>query len=291
MISFDAPMIARRRVRLALREAREAAQLTQQQVADEMEWSLSKVIRIESGEVSIAPNDLMPLLDYFGVDDGPHVKAMLADARRARSRRRGVWYQEPDLRGHVTEAFRRLIDYEATATTIHCYSIYFMPVPIRTPGYADAVAHLHDGEIAPEEIQARSAAAQHRRRALLEENSDASLDILLDESVLRRPIGGRAIFRDQLRELLRLTVQDRIHLRMIPFSLEAPVTNNGSFDLVSVPGDGTILYRENGLADELIEEPRTVARHLDRFTRVWADALDQTATTRFIRERLARLTP
>lgn len=63
------PAVARRRVRLALREAREAAVHTQSEVAEEMEWSLSKVIRIENGDVSITPNDLRPLLAFLEVRD------------------------------------------------------------------------------------------------------------------------------------------------------------------------------------------------------------------------------
>ena len=62
MTSPESPAGARRRVRLAVREAREARGLTQGQVAEAMEWSQSKVIRIESGEVTISPNDLRPLL-------------------------------------------------------------------------------------------------------------------------------------------------------------------------------------------------------------------------------------
>jgi transcriptional regulator with XRE-family HTH domain len=71
----DSPSAARRRVRIAIREAREAASLTQTQVAQAMEWSLSKVNRIESGDVSVSANDLRPLLGYLkigGRPDGTH---------------------------------------------------------------------------------------------------------------------------------------------------------------------------------------------------------------------------
>jgi transcriptional regulator with XRE-family HTH domain len=291
MVAVDPPMVARRRVRLALRVARVAAQLTQQQVADEMEWSLSKVIRIEKGEVSIAPNDLRPLLDYFGVDDGPHVKAMLDDARVARARRRGAWYQQPEFRPYVTESFRRLVDYEAKAAEVRFYSIYFMPEPLQTPEYAIAVSHLRDDEFSASQIRARVEATRRRRQALLARTRSVRLLVLLDESVLRRPIGGKTIFTAQLKELERLAAQRGVRIRMIPFSLDAPVTNNGSFDLVSLGDDdgGTVLYHENGMADDLIENGSTTARHLSRFDRVWRDATDERATTTFIRERISRL--
>jgi transcriptional regulator with XRE-family HTH domain len=297
MVVVDTPMVARRRVRLALREAREAARLTQQQVADQMEWSLSKVIRIEKGEVSIAPNDLLPLLDYFGVDDGAHIETMLADARVARSRRRGAWYQEPEFRPYVTESFRRLVDYEAKAAEVRFYSIYFMPGPLQTPEYATAVSRLRDGEFTPSQIRAQIEATRRRRQTLLARSRSVRVLVLLDESVLRRTIGGKTIFTAQLRELERLVAQRRLQLKMIPFSLEAPVTNNGSFDLVTLSsrpsedeGPGTVLYRENGMSDELIEKDATTARHLHRFDMVWREATDEVTTIRFIRERISRLT-
>src|SRR5690242_4177194 len=59
------PAVERRRVGLALRRARATNGLTQHEVAEEMEWSLPKVIRIENGEVAIAPNELRVLLDSY----------------------------------------------------------------------------------------------------------------------------------------------------------------------------------------------------------------------------------
>jgi len=293
MVAIEPPMIARRRVRLALREAREAAHLTQQQVADEMEWSLSKVIRIENGEVSIAPNDLRPLLGYFGIDDGEHITEMLEDAKVARSRQRDVWYQKPAYRQHVTESLRRLVDYETEAVEMRFYSIYFLPGPLQTAEYAAAVSHLWDDELSTSQIQVRVETARRRRQTMLSRTGSLRLLVLLDESVLRRPIGGTAIFASQLRELERLAMQDYAAIRMIPFSLDAPVTNNGSFDLLSLSDDdrggGMVLYRENGLADELIEDDQTTSRHRYRFDRVWRQAADEKHTMEFIGRRIAGL--
>src|SRR3982751_2186993 len=61
------PMLARRRLRQALRRARETAGLTQEHVAGEMEWSLSKVIRIEAGIVGVAANDLKALFRLYNI--------------------------------------------------------------------------------------------------------------------------------------------------------------------------------------------------------------------------------
>src|SRR4051794_27989546 len=102
MTSPESPAGARRRVRPAGREAREAKGLTQGHVAEAMEWSQSKVIRIESGEVTISPNDLRPLLAYLDIVDKATVERLVRDSRSARQRR--MWWDEPQVREHLTEA-------------------------------------------------------------------------------------------------------------------------------------------------------------------------------------------
>jgi hypothetical protein len=137
-------------------------------------------------------------------------------------------------------------------------------------------------------MRARVEATRRRRQALLARGWSVRIFLLLDESVLRRPIGGRAIFTAQLKELERLTTLG-LRIRMIPLSMDVPVTNNGSFDLVSLGGEhdgGTVLYRENGMADDLIENSDSTERHLARFDMVWRDEAD---TMAFIRQRISRL--
>src|SRR3954449_10628508 len=104
MAAGDSPMIARRRIRLTVREAREAKGLTQSDVAEAMEWSLSKVIRIEGGEVSISPNDLRPLLGFLQIRDRGVVDGLIADAKAARVRQKRFWWQEERFKDHLTPA-------------------------------------------------------------------------------------------------------------------------------------------------------------------------------------------
>jgi hypothetical protein len=98
---------------------------------------------------------------------------------------------------------RRLVDYETKAAEMRFYSIYFMPGPLQTPEYASAVSHLWADEISESQIQVRIETARRRRQALPDRPS-TRLYVLLDESVLRRPLGGAAIFVNQLRELERV---------------------------------------------------------------------------------------
>ncbi len=279
----DSPTVARRRVRLALREAREKADLTQMQVAEEMEWSLSKVIRIENGDVSISPNDLKPLLTYLGIRDKTHIAAMVADARIARTRQRQAWFQSTEFRENLTDSLRKLIEYEHEATQIRSYAIYYLPGPLQTLEYAKALMTRFEDELLPEQIEHRIKARKLRREALLRraESREVRFLVMLDESVLRRTIGGPAIFTAQLRELRELIAKGTITVRMVPFSIDAAVTNNASFDLLTL-GEGEVLYRETGLGDEMIEDRDTTAKHSARYAKVWDEVADEATTLAFI---------
>src|SRR3954454_25012159 len=146
MAEGDSPTVARRRVRLVLRAAREAADYTRLDVAERMEWSLSKVIRIENGDVTIAPNDLRPLLSFYGIKERNTVSDLLTSARIARARQRQAWYQAQEFRDHLSDATRRHIEYEAEAVAVRSYSIYYLPGYLQTEEYATALTGTFDEE-------------------------------------------------------------------------------------------------------------------------------------------------
>ncbi|BCY05218.1 helix-turn-helix transcriptional regulator [Actinoplanes sp. L3-i22] len=279
----DSPTVARRRVRLALREARERADLTQAQVAEEMEWSLSKVIRIENGDVSISQNDLRPLLGMLGIRDKEQVNALIADTRIARTRQRKLWFQNPEFRENLTDATRKLIEYEHEASQIRSYSVYYVPGPLQTSEYAKALMTRFEDELTADQIDRRIEARRLRRESLLEraEAGHVRILVMLDESVLRRTIGGTTVYVDQLRELRRLITTGTITMRMVPFAMDASVTNNASFDLL-VLGEGEVLYRETGLGDEMIEDRDATAKHGARYDKVWSEVADEERTLAFI---------
>jgi transcriptional regulator with XRE-family HTH domain len=295
MAEVVSPTVARRRVRLALREAREAANLTQLEVAEEMEWSLSKVIRIENGDVSISPNDLRPLLSFLKVKDREQINALIADAKIARTRGHVLWWQDPAFRD-ISDPLRRYIEYEAVAVAIRSFYIRYIPGPLQLPEYANALTGPFADEMPQplrhDLIDALIEARRLRREALLARLSSMEYFTVLDQAVFMRSTGGPKVFSDQLRELRRLATEGLIRIRMLPFALDTPIANNASFDLLSLGGTGggnEVLYRENGMADEIIEDRASTARHLDRFNQLWEVATDEADTIAFIGQRITEL--
>lgn len=287
----DSPTVARRRVRLALREAREAAGCTQQQLAEKMEWSLSKVIRIENGDVSISPTDLRPMLNFLGIKDQKTVSALVADARTARTRQRRAWHQQPEFREQLPYGMRLLIEYEADALVARYYSALFLPDLLQTDTYA---ARLSEAEAHQRFAQWRRAvpqALEFRRQALLSRQPPADIRVLLDESVLRRTVGGADIMADQLRQLRRWATDRVLRIRMYPFSVDAVVIDYPAFDLVSLGADDrqTVLYPENCAADEINEDAGTTSHYRDRFDQMWNTAVPEEGSLDFIQNRIEYL--
>jgi transcriptional regulator with XRE-family HTH domain len=254
MASGDQPAVARRRVRIALREAREEKGLTQGQVADAMEWSLSKVMRIESGEVTIALNDLRFLLGYLEITDRSRVEGLLQDAKT--SRRRQMWWDEPRLR------------------------------ELQTPAYAEAILGRFRDELSEDDIKVRLEVRLRRRNDLLARKPRPDILLLLDESVLHRSLGGKQVMEEQLSDLLRLAREKRVLPRVVPFTLDAPIPMLGSYDLLDLGGGGGVMYRESSTVDEIVEDTAKIQPHREIFEQLWAAAHDEATSVRLIEERV-----
>ena len=286
------PTVARRHLRLALREAREAADLTQLEVAEQMEWSLSKVIRIENGDVRISPNDLRPMLTLLNVKDRATVAELLAFAKIARTRQRAAWYHAPEMRVHLTEALTRLIEFEAEAVEIRYHQVWFMPGPLQTPEYAHANLAIYHDDIPEPTRHYRALARERRRETVLARLGSLQIYALLDESVFLRPLGGPAVFADQLKSVYDLAVAGKIKVRMIPFASYSAVTNNATFDLLTLqagnPGSD-VLYHETGLGDEIVEGGTSTKKHHERFDKIWNVAATEEDTINFMHGRIKEL--
>jgi len=287
MVTGDSPAGARRRVRLAIRDARDAMGYTQAQVAEEMEWSLSKVMRIESGEVTITPNDLRPLLGYLGVGDRAVVDDLVQDART--SRRRAQWWDDPKFREHLTPAMRLVLQYEAEATEFRHYHQNIVPGVLQSAEYARALLSRYD-ELPETTIEARVDARVRRGSQLVARLGQVVFLLLLDEAVLRRQVDPK-IVGAELAGLLQLVRRGLITFRILHFGAAVPPPLYGSFELLTLPGDGTnnVLYRESYLMDEVIEDQASLIRHRGIFEELWAGALDEESSIAMLAETVDTL--
>ena len=151
MDATPGPLVQRRRLRTELRRARAEADLTQDQVADAMDWSLSKIIRIETGAVGISTNDLRALLSLYKIHGPDRVHELV---ELARASRQPSWLSK--YRGDISPQYLQYIEYEQAASVLRTYEPLLIPGLLQTEEYAAAIMReLADPDRPAETIQNR----------------------------------------------------------------------------------------------------------------------------------------
>lgn len=293
----EPPIVARRRVRMALREARNAQNLSQAEVAAAMEWSTAKIMRIETGEVTVTPNDLRALLTYLRIEDHDQVETLVRHAKASRSRRQW-WWNEPEYHGLLKEPTLQLIQYETKATAISHFAAMFIPGPLQTKAYARAILARWRGHLPSKYLDALLEVRMRRRRQFLAQEHPPLLRLLLDESLLYRQIGGQQTLAEQLDDLLDVAKSRGAQIRVMPYTLEVPIANAASYDILHLGPLGdtggersldAIVYREHYKDDQVIEEAAEVASHIEIFDSCWNASPDETTSTEILRTRVRQL--
>jgi transcriptional regulator with XRE-family HTH domain len=287
MSTGEPPAVARRRVRLALRAAREASGFTQGHVAEALDWSLSKVNRIEKGDVTVSRTDLLALLEMYGVTDQGLINDLVQAART--SRQRG-WWDDPHYREHLTPAMLQLLQFESEASAVRHFHPTLVPGLLQTPAYAQFVMDFWQSDMSDGDRQARYQARMRRREQALGRPGSPDYFVILDESVLYRELGGASVMIDQLRQILRYMRDPNVHIRVATFAEVAPIALLGPFTIFDLGDEeNAVLYREGIFVDEIVSSPAVTRRHRDHFEHMWAKSLDEDATERLVESKVANL--
>jgi transcriptional regulator with XRE-family HTH domain len=287
MVSGESPAVARRRVRLALRAAREEKGFTQGHVAEVLDWSLSKVNRIEKGDVTVSRTDLLAMLELYGVSDQQRTDDLVQAART--SRQRG-WWDEPQYREHLTPAMLQLFQFEGEATAIRVFQTTMIPGVLQTREYATHVMSVWAHDLPQPDRAARLEMRLRRRDHVFNRPDVPHYLLILDESVLHRELGGAKVMAAQLRELSSLTRMTHITVRVVPFAESAPIALLGPFTILDLGDEeNAVLYRESHLLDEVVHTRSHVHRHRVIFEQLWHVAFTEEESARLIEARAATM--
>lgn len=237
--SSQSPIVQRRRLRSELRAERDRVGLTQEQVANEMDWSLSKVIRIEKGDVGISTNDLRALLQLYDVTDKDRVSALVGLARSGRQR---SWWHA--YRDQLAPTFVKLIGYEAEAYRIVSVSGLLIPGLLQTQEYASALVDKSNPTAYEEdEVEFFTKIRMRRQSELFNRQPPPHITAILDEGALRRMVGSRDITVRQLDHLAEMAARPEIEIAVVPFNAGAYPGMFASF---------TILQFEDPVTDDVM---------------------------------------
>lgn len=266
----SSPMVQRRRLRSELRQARQGAGLTQQQVASAMDWSLSKVIRIENGATGISTTDLQALLRLYQLTSPARIQDLTDLARSARERSWWSAYNDAAPAG-----FLRYVEQEASARAIRSYQHSLINGLLQTEEYAALVLHEFRDEhrhgrpeLRDEQIESLLE-LRLKRQELLARADPPALTVVHDEAALRRQVGGPAVMRRQLKHLAGLAARRHITLEVIPFTAGVVFGMGEELTILNFPGsaDDPVAFLEHG---DVIREDRSeqVAYFEERFHRL-----------------------
>lgn len=259
------PLVQRRRLRGGLRQARQDTGLTQEQVAASMDWSLSKVIRIENGANGISTNDLRALLHLYEITDTGRVQDLIELGRSARER--SWWSTYKDA---ASPDFLRYVEQEASASAIRFYDPIVIHGLLQTEEYAALVLREFSDERNTGQQIDRRIELRLKRQELLARTHPPALSILHDEAALRRRVGSPAVMRRQLNHLTELADRPNLTLEVMPFTAGIRNGIGEGFAILDFSGtDDPVLFLE---PDETVREDRSeqVAKYEERFHRLRA---------------------
>jgi len=276
-LAVQDPTVQRRRLRLELRRARDAAGLKQADVARAMDWSPSKLIRIEKGDVSISTNDLKALLNYYKVKEKKRVNELLELSRAARGS--SFYDQFADL---LKPGFQDYLAYEASASVIRQYDTVLVPGLLQTEEYARAILE-HMVGFRHDDIDKAWAVRQHRQEAVDRDDPPEML-FVLDEAALRRHVGRGRVMQHQLERLREAAAEPHISIQIISFTRGAHPGMLGNFILLEFadPNFDDLVHLEGVNQTTIRDDTELIAEYLDKFAQLQELALSQEESNEFL---------
>jgi transcriptional regulator with XRE-family HTH domain len=245
------PTVLRMLLGIQLRRLREGTGLTPEQAGYEIRASRSKISRVEHGRVGFKERDVADLLSLYGVTDDQERQRMLTLARKANDR--GWWAKYDDI---MPDWFESYVGLEQATSLIRTYELQFVPGLFQTEGYARAVTVLGHRAAPAGEIEHRVGLRMQRQELLSSTGETPRIWAVIDESALRRPVGGKDVMRAQLQHLIEVTEFPRVTLQVMPFSRGGHPAAGGSFSILR--------FGEPDLPDIVYSEQLTSALYLDR---------------------------
>lgn len=277
------PSVQRRRLRTELRRARDAAGLKQADVAKAMDWSPSKLIRIESGQVSISTNDLRALLEHYKLKERGRVTSLLEMAKAAR----GSSFYDSYSDVIEKQGFRDYLAFEGSSAVLRQWEPILVPGLLQTEEYGRVV--LTDSFGADEDKANRLWAVREHRQELHDREDPPEMRFVIDESSVRRRVGasGKTMSRqiERLREFAEL---DHITIQVMPFSAGLTPGMAGSFVLLEFSeADLDDLVHLESVDDVTIkDDPDKIGQYTDRFEKLEKLALSPEDSLTFLEKLL-----
>jgi transcriptional regulator with XRE-family HTH domain len=276
--------VPRRQLGRYLRELRNRRCMTVKRAAEEMEWSETKIWRIENGMTSLRSHDVETLCRIYAAppDLSEALKALAKETKA-----KGWWHDYGDV---IPEWLDMYIGLEEAASQLCAYQPELVPGLLQTEQYARSVIKEDNPGVDDREIDRRVHVRIARQMLVRREADPLELHVALNEAILHRPVGGPDVMAAQLDALAEAADIRNVKLRVVPYAaglhhgvmtgpfviLRFPVNGNGA------ESEPATVYVEGFTGALYLDKPREVTRYTVAFDRIWDAALDEPASTDLI---------
>jgi transcriptional regulator with XRE-family HTH domain len=263
-----------------LRRLRETAGISAEKAGFEIRASRSKISRMETGRVGLKVRDVEDLLTLYGVTSAPQRAKVIALARRSRAPE--WWAKYNDI---LPDWFETYLGLESAATSIRSFEMQFVPGLFQTEDYARAVTALGHQAARVDEIE-RRVGLRLKRQQLLARAQPPRIWAVMDEAVLRRPVGGLPVMRAQLRHLVEAALMPRVTLQVVPFARGGHAGASGSFSILRFEERDLpdVVYIEQLTSAVYLDQRQDIEHYLEVVDQLSGEALTPADTTRFIEQ-------
>ena len=276
------PTVRRRRLAAELRGIRESKGKSGDAVAAALNWSPSKISRYERARTGLRPREVERLLDYYGIT-GTQRALLLGLAEDAAQK--GWWEEFADT---LSEDYQQFIGLEHEAASINIWHVDVVPGLLQTQGYAKHIINSYSRvEPVTPGMVGRLVKVRMRRQQVLD-REELQLTVVLDESVLKRRIGGDAVMHEQLQRLAHEAVRPNMTLRILPLDAQHSVFGE-SFVIFGFGEDSDAMLQDVVSTEQLrsgfiLEGERETYLHRIAFQMLSDASLDPAASRALILE-------
>jgi transcriptional regulator with XRE-family HTH domain len=246
-----------------LREQREAAGLTQQELADLAFMTRSHIAHIEAGRRVPSKEDARRLDRALGT--GNVLSSFL-----------------PQQDGTIADYFEAARQLEQQASIIREFALSFIPGILQTERYARAVLGTTFPPRSPEERD-RHVVTRLERAKVLDDPVTPVVWTLLDEAVLRRPVGGQDVMAEQIMHLVHLVESERVRAHVLPFGLGVHPLMQSMLSLWWFEDQPPAAYSEAMSIGRVHDSPAVVHRLQAVYDLALGDALPQYESVALLR--------
>ncbi|WP_310717694.1 helix-turn-helix domain-containing protein [Streptomyces lydicus] len=253
-----------------LRSSREARGWTQDELAERMGYSSTHISAVETARKP-------PTLRFSRSADRTFSTEGTADTFERQWR---------EIRhGSLLEGFPEYVGHEGRAAEIRLYEVGVVPGLLQTPEYASVLArsHIKRGAITPEQAEERVSLIAERQATLVR-TPPPLIFAVLDESCLRRPIGGPAVMDAQLARLVEFAELPNTVLQVAPFEMGERRPFNLPITVLTLPDRSLMSYAESAQRGYLERESTSVVPILTAYHQLQADAHSQAASVAMIND-------